>query len=66
MTIEEKVSKIVQDAVESQMNWESYYSGENPEAVKKIMELIEAKIERKNKIIRSLMDEIRFLRKESV
>lgn len=38
--IEKKVREIVTGAVESQMDWESFYKGDSPEAVEEIMDLI--------------------------
>ena len=38
---EKEVARIVQEAVEEQMDWEAYYSGESPEHVEEIVEIVE-------------------------
>ena len=42
--IKEKIIKIVTESVESQMDWDAYYSGEDEESVEEIMEIISKSI----------------------
>lgn len=42
--LEQRITNIVREAVESQMDWEAYYKWENPDVIEEIMELFQQEL----------------------